>query len=157
MGWTFCGGLGVGKSWAGAHILMEVVKQGYDGWFADFREIRSNYEHPFSEEKKWNLSRIRECECLFLDEIVPPFSENSHGAHADKLEDIIRFRTNNNLPTICTTNMTEEEFQSNYPRVYSLLSAKQYIIELKNKDARIDTVWKFNHEILINGEARPIV
>jgi hypothetical protein len=96
-------------------------------------------------------------EILVLDEVIKPFSSASIDVHESKLEDIIRHRTNHNFPTICTTNMTPEEFKKYYPRVYSLLSAKQHIFEFQTSDARRNSAWKENLELQLNGEACPIL
>lgn len=155
-GLSFHGSRGTGKTWAAAHILKNLVRQGFDGWFVDFREIRGWNGSMDQEDIMWNMNRIRECEVLVLDEIVEPFSEGSRGVYEDILENIVRHRTNHNLPILYTTNMSEDDMGKAYPRVNSLLSAKQYVYNIDGQDKRIEA-WKDNEELILNGERRPVV
>lgn len=149
--------LGVGKTWAATHILRELVKQGYDGHFASFMAVKSYFEMDDKDERKFLVSRVRDAEILVLDEVKAPFSEAQRAFFEDKLEEILRARTNMNFPTIVTSNMTDKDFEREYPRVYSLLAAKNLPLELKGVDARVrGDVWENNTQLAFKGEARPI-
>lgn len=149
--------LGVGKTWAATHILREVVKAGYDGHFVSFMAVKGYYDLDNHDEREFLIDRVRTAEMLVLDEVKAPFSEAQRDFFEDKLEEILRVRTNMNFPTIVTSNMTDEDFERDYPRCFSLLAAKNQPLELGGVDARkSDAVWLNNAALAYKGESRPI-
>lgn len=158
VGFTIVGKkLGVGKTWAATHILREAVKAGYDGHFASFMSVKSYFELDDKDEREFLIDRVRTAEVLVLDEVKAPFSEAQRNFFEDKLEEILRSRTNMNFPTIVTSNMTETDFERDYPRCASLLAAKNITLELDGIDARKKgTVWENNAALAMKGESRPI-
>lgn len=158
MGYTIYGKqLGTGKTWTACHILRELVKQGYDGHFANFMLVKSYYELPDPVEKAILMRRIREAEILVLDEVKAPFSEAQRYFFEDKLEELLRERCARNFPTIVTSNLTSDSFEREYPRCYSLLSGKNGELELNGVDARAEGIVFQNNAVLaLNGESRPI-
>ncbi len=149
--------LGVGKTWGATHVLKERVKQGTDGWFANFFEVKGYYDIVDDAERSYKIRRVQEAELLVLDEVVKPYTEAQKRFYSDKLEELIRPRQNANFPTIITTNMTLDELDDTFPRVFSLIFANGIDIELQGVDARTNgTVWKKTSELKMNGETRPI-
>lgn len=149
--------LGVGKTWAATHILRELVKQGYDGHFASFMKVKGYFELDNKDEREFFIRRVREAEILVLDEVKAPVSEAQRNFFEDKLEEVLRDRTNMNFPTVVTSNMLDRDFEKEFPRVYSLLAAKNQVIELDGIDARKDgEVWENNFKLGLKGESRPI-
>jgi DNA replication protein DnaC len=150
-------GLGTGKTWAATATQKRLTKMGIDTWFAPFYEVKSYYEIEDKQERAYKIARIRDCEILLLDEIRRPSSPAMKQFMADALEDLIRPRTNANLPTIITTNMEPDEIEDTYPRVFSLMSAKNMYIELTGTDQRLGAaIQQRNMLSAINGEALPI-
>lgn len=158
LGFTIYGkGLGVGKTWAATHILRELVKQGYSGHFVQFLSAAGYYLKEDADERQFLTKRVLESEVLVLDEVKPAISAAQRDFLEEKLEEIVRTRTNANFPTIVTSNLTDTEFEREYPRVYSLLAAKNAPIELKGADARRDAdIWNRVATLALKGEARPI-
>lgn len=153
MGIEFAGtGLGLGKTFAATTLGKELVKRREDVLFLPFNQML----HAMRYEEDYILSRLDTVNVLILDEIQPPPNAQLAAIMADRFESVIRNRTNYNGVTIMTTNMEETQVQSEYPRVYSLLRAKQIRVELSGKDARQDLVAKQNLELILNGETRPI-
>ena len=147
----------VGKTWAATHILREVVKMGYKGWFVDFVEVKDYYELADPQERIWKTRMVRETPVLVLDDIRRPGSTAQEAFFEDKLESIIRERTNNNLVTIVTSNMEEEEIERRFPRVFSLLQAKTHErLILRGTDAREGITWETNEALAMMGERRPV-
>lgn len=127
---------GVGKTYAATGILKGVINSGYTGFFMQFNDAKSLFEWP-EERKLIYTKRLRESEIIVLDEILEPTqSEAQRRFFEERLEDIIRFRASNNLPTILTTNLEEDSMKYHYPRVSSLLSAKQKRWTLRGEDHR---------------------
>lgn len=150
-------GLGTGKTWAATAVLKELVKRGVDGWFAPFYQVASYYQLDDPEERKFKLDRVQNAALLVLDEIRKPISVRQKEFLAEQLENLIRPRSADNLPTIITTNLTPEEIEDLYPRAFSLLMQKNVTLELTGTDARLsDKVWKRTTESVANGWALPI-
>ena len=107
------------------------------------------------QDSDYIANRIRESGFVIVDEVIPPVSAAQLSFFATQLEALIRHRTNNNLPTIITTNMDAETLNLAYPRTYSLLSAKSVRQEVTGTDRRQQIGFK-EMEIIANGETRPI-
>lgn len=144
--------LGTGKTFAATHIGKELIKQGQSVYFIPFIEMVAAFDRQDSD---YIANRVRESGFVILDEVIPPISEAQKSFFATQLEALIRHRTNNNLPTIMTTNMDVETLNAAYPRTYSLLSAKQMRQEVAGTDRR-ESIGIKEMEIIANGETRPI-
>lgn len=156
MGFEFASpNLGVGKTFAATHIGKELIKQGESVYFIPFLEVVSvlTRQHPNWEKIE---RRFYDSTVLILDEVVPPTTAPQAALFSGKLEELIRNRTNYNRISIVTTNMTEDEMEFEYPRTYSLLSAKQIRVVLEGADARQKHIANENLEMAMNGEVRPI-
>lgn len=154
MGLEFYGAnMGTGKTFAATTVAKELIKLGENVYFKDFKEVISAYDQPDRDDIE---ERLRGTTVLVLDEVVPPMTEKQNKFFAFKFEELIRHRTNFNLPTIMTTNLNPEELHRAYPRTYSLLEAKQIRVELTGEDARRKTIALENIELAMNEEVRPI-
>jgi DNA replication protein DnaC len=147
--------LGVGKTFAATHVGKELVKRGERVYFLPFLEMVGVYEYPM-EERRAIEQRLTDCSVLVLDEVVAPSSEAMSNLFSRHFEVLIRDRTNWNRVTVMTTNLTPEKLHDAYPRVYSLLEAKQYRVIMDGEDARQSTVKQKNLDMANLGEVRPI-
>jgi DNA replication protein DnaC len=145
--------LGTGKTFCATFVGKELVKKGEAVYFAQFREVLNAYE---KENGNGLEAKMMNTTVLILDELIPPWTQKQGHFFAEKFETLIRHRTNFNLPTIMTTNLTEEELAETYPRPYSLLSAKQTRIVIDGDDYRLANLGMENVELAMNGEVRPI-
>jgi DNA replication protein DnaC len=153
VGLEFAGhGLGTGKTFAATHIAKELIKRNVRTYFISFLELVT----AFAGDEA-SVEQIKNAPLLVLDEVVPGLMSQAQATFlAEKLEVVIRYRTNWNLVTIMTTNLEEEQLAEKYPRVYSLLEAKQIRVVLKGEDQRMTKVGMENIEIAANGEVRPL-
>lgn len=150
--------LGVGKTWGATHVLKELVKQGTNGWFVPFWEILGYKDIEDWKEKNFKIGKVRDSELVVIDDIKPPYSLRQQEYYSDKLEETVRPRTDRNLPTIITTNMTEDKLEEYFPRVFSLLYAKNQFIELAGFDARRSgKIYDIIVPAALAGETVPIV
>jgi hypothetical protein len=99
-----------------------------------------------------------EAEVVVIDDLLRPWVA---GAQRDlfeqELETVVRRRTNMNFPTLITTNMSQADFNKIYPRVSSLLSAKNLEFTFQGKDFRKSgLIWENEEKLAAKGEARPI-
>lgn len=153
MGLTFEGSQGSGKTFAATHVAKELIKQGVKAYFIPFVEVISAYKRQNADEFE---AKLKTAPLLVLDELIPPEPGPQAALFARRYEELIRHRTNFNLPTIVTTNLSEEELDHHYTRTYSLLAAKQIPVKVQNDDARRGKIAKENLELLVNDERRPI-
>jgi hypothetical protein len=144
--------MGIGKTFCACHIGKELLKQGQKVYFTPFVEMVAAFEKENGHELE---RRIRMSPYVILDDIMPPISERQAAFYHTRFEAIIRHRTNYNLPTVITTNLSAEDLEDHYPRTYSLLAAKQVRIDMDGNDYRHNSGLE-NMELALNDEVRPI-
>ena len=109
-------------------------------------------------EAGWRINKLRESGLVVIDDLKKPYTTRMGEYHADKFEEFLRPRTDKNLPTIVTTNMMESELESEFPRIFSLLMAKNAVYVLGGHDARASgEVLAENLNLAFAGEIRPII
>jgi DNA replication protein DnaC len=145
------GSTGVGKTFMGALILKNalwysvVSKKKYEdftGYFITFKEyldmIFRKSKEPEVAEK---LSFIRNADVIVLDEVGAEVSNAQKGVpdfYRSEMDDLLRFRSNNLLPTIMTTNLTAQTFKESYKqyntnnlnRVWSIIQGRYFVVEV---------------------------
>lgn len=148
-------GLGVGKTFAATHIAKAMIKHGQKVKVIHFRDIVSTALDG-SVEQQDTLFRVS---FLIIDEVwfTPNHSEARKALFGEHFERLIRYRTDHNLPTILTSNFSPDQLSEHWPRIYSLLEAKQLVIEFHGQDYRAGTAHIENIEMFLDGECRPIV
>lgn len=154
IGMTFSGGLGTGKTFAATHIGRCLVKRNERVYFTPFLNVISSYQKQNADQLE---RRMKQTGVLILDELLPPDPGPQQLLFSRRFEELIRHRTNFNLPTIITTNLKKDELLDHYPRTYSLLAAKQIEVELPDlPDARRKFINTEMLELVANGEVKPI-
>jgi len=156
MGIEFGGeALGVGKTFAATYVAKELIKKGVNVMFIPFLEFIKTVKLEDDEQKR-KYDRMRKVTVLVVDELRPPISDAQAWFFGEGFEELVRHRTNFNLPIITTTNMTEDELRGHYPRIYSLMAPKQIRLNLSGQDARMSWIADQNIELVLNDEVRPI-
>lgn len=107
------GGLGLGKTGLAAAVVNELSEQGEPVLYMRlqdmFTEIQSRYAATESPSADDVVKRIKAAPVLVLDEFNIPNVSNDK---ARLVEEIIRYRHGNRIPTIITCNVTPQEFES---------------------------------------------
>lgn len=147
---------GTGKTWLTAHVLKEAVKRGYSGWWTSFSDMARLYGLDDRAERDRILEKMRTVQHLVVDDVLKPVSEPQRALFESQWEEVVRFRTVMGFPTHISTNLPEEEIESLFPRVYSLLSAKQFGVQLAGNDARIVEARRRNIAMAMSDETEPI-
>jgi len=157
LGLTFSGWLGSGKTFAMTSILKSLLQQGYEVYFITFSELINVWGSSWSDEKSKRLlnDRLLSAEVLGLDELRTD-ARNNGGFLAGGLDDVIRHRTANRLPTLITTNMLPQQEEDEFEKVFSLLSESNERVIFTGKDLRPDTIAETTHTLAKRGERRPI-
>jgi len=145
------GGNGVGKTMLSCIVLKNALwysvvskkeHSDYSGYFITFREY-IDYIFKKDEESVELLEYIRNVDFLVLDEVgsEPVKKDGPTDFFRSVLDDLLRYRSNNKLVTIMTSNMSEKEFKNHYKqsefksfnRIWSIIEGKYYIISLIKK------------------------
>lgn len=151
-GVVFWGSLGTGKTTAQLLILKELVKRGEKCWFNAFSTAVNDY---INEKEKF-ISAVRSSVCYALDEVIDPVSEKQNDLYQEVIEQIIRYRVENSLPTLVGTNLSPDMWEKYYPRVSSLLAFNSEFFEVAGDDNRRKGAKDAVAELIANKEVRPI-
>jgi DNA replication protein DnaC len=156
MGLCFHGPLGTGKTLMASHVLKATLRAGYTGYFIQFKDLFHAWASSWKDEESKELveTYMKRAQVLVLDELQTD-PRNSTGYLTDGLEAVMRHRYNNNLPTILTTNMTEDQVSAEFSRPYSVISGVTKWLLLQGLDYR--PVSLANAEYLVeNQETLPV-
>ena len=140
---------GLGKTTLGTFILGAAIKKGFEVHYIEFQEALDLYTAKWNKsgiekeniENKFN-KKILYRDFLLLDNLG---RETRTKINLKALEKIIRFRTNNGLPTIFTSNLSIKKFCNRYGNNYknnngdvlfSLLSSSVKTVKLEGFDYR---------------------
>lgn len=157
IGITFSGPVGTGKTFAMSSVLKELVKQGRKIHFVTFEELIDVWGSSWHDEKakKRLQDTLKRAEVLGIDEVRTDPRNNS-GFLANGFDSVIRHRTSNLLPTLITTNMSQEKELSEFFKVYSLLSARNKRVTTIGHDRRMKEIRNRTFELAQRGERRAI-
>lgn len=156
LGLVFQGPQGTGKTLLATHVLKEVVKRGYTGFFMQFTDVINVWGSSWKDaDSKLMLERnLKQRQLVVLDDIVTD-GRNREGFLANGLEEVFRHRQNNQLPTLMTTNLKEREFAQEFPRSLSLVLGSAQWLEIHGRDYR-PTNLKTITELVKTREKLPI-
>lgn len=159
LGWTLSGLQGTGKTMILTLVLKDLIKLGHDCFFVEAGDLKDIYGQRSDPKKRETLDkRLRKAEILGIDDLCSGKTFAQIQFIEEALESVIRFRYNNSLPTLITTNMTPEKQIEVYPRVLSVLSGMNEWYETRSKiDARSSLFSKKLIELQLNKETLPIV
>jgi DNA replication protein DnaC len=147
-------GVGTGKTFGATHIAKYLIKRGQRVRLIHFDDIVTTAIDGTVEQ----MDELQRMPFLILDEVWynPRQSEAQKALFGEHFERLIRYRTNRNVPTILTTNFSPEQLGTHWPRINSLLSAKQFVVEFHGMDYRLGQSVIDNKELFMNNEVRPI-
>lgn len=140
----FVGHPGTGKTFAACSILKQAVlpNVSHPDYFSAYyitmvdatTKLMSSYSHNFRE-------MVKHYDFMVIDELDPRFfpSEGSRDLHGNHLENILRTRVQNKLPTILCTNSEDvgQIFTGEFGRTFqSLISQFVRVFRAGGKDVR---------------------
>ena len=122
LGLLLTGPYGVGKTGVACEVLKHAIRCGYaTSRFTTFSELLKMYTDGWRDEEQRELYRkFQECDFLCLDEFG-----NEHRGRTDfvscVMNELVRHRTNERLPTVFTSNIREREIEELYGATVSTI------------------------------------
>ena len=134
------GDVGSGKSFLAGAIVSEIEKKGYNPIFISAQNLNNvflKYHTAPIDEKSLYSSLLCDCDLLVIDDLgcEPPFKNVT----SEYLLMILSERASKSLPTIITTNLSQNQLLDRYgDRILSRLNDKRrgIFIEVKGEDLR---------------------
>ena len=133
------GSNGVGKTTLACMIIKECYTFRYTCKRITFMEYISLYTRAWGDSElkqdvEEEVKKIKDKEFLCLEEIG---KENDTKIAINVLEDLLRYREDNGLPTIICTNLTPKAVQERYGNsIYSLLKGNCVPVKVVGEDMR---------------------
>jgi DNA replication protein DnaC len=155
--YIFSPGLGTGKTFLATHILKEFVKLGHIGYYVAFFDILDLHRRE-PEDRAFIENKLLSSSIIVIDDVVAATASQKQADHyRNTLERVVRHRAHNDLPTIITSNLTSEQLDDEYDRIFSLMSDSLLPLELdSSSDFRIMAGLANRAKALLNGETPPI-
>lgn len=157
IGLVLYGSFGIGKTMATNLMLKDLLKLGYPCYSTTFTNMIDMFTAGWTsqEEKIFFERKIRKTKILLLDDVGKEYkSKNNLGSST--FDSVLRSRTQDGLPTLITTNMTDRELTNEYgDAVMSLLKETSVLYEVQGTDFRSKAGQRKLHEVMA-GNTRPI-
>ena len=140
----FFGNNGVGKTTLACMILKECYTYRYTCKRITFMDYVSLYTRAWGDseakqEVEDAINKIKSREFLCIEEIG---KENDTKVAVNVLEDLLRYREDNSLPTIICTNLSPKAIKERYGNsIYSLLKGNCVPIKVTGEDKRGCEKW----------------
>lgn len=149
---------GTGKTMFAELLLKRLVASGVDGYSTTFASLLASFSGGWDDkaERLWFTRRVRNAAVLLIDDL----GREHKGARtiADStLEEVIRHRAQQSMPTILTTNLTPEEIRTGYGgHTMSVLYERSELVEFSGADRREEVRLRLLRETRA-GLRRPVV
>lgn len=148
---------GTGKTLLAVLATKTLMGFGVDCYFVQFSEMIDTFTAGWRDEaeRAWFNKRIRNATMLVIDDLGREHKGRSEVVES-MLDQVIRHRVANALPTLLTTNYSPQEIQGGYgPNVMSLLYERSAWVEVAGRDYRTRSNERARTEIA-SGYSRPI-
>lgn len=149
---------GTGKTLLATLLAKAVLAAGYDGYFIQFNEMLDAFSAGWrnEEERAWFIRRVRNAQLLVVDDMGREHKGRAEVAES-MFDTVIRARVAGAMPTIITTNYTQQDMLTGYgPNVLSLLSEVNEAIEVSGVDYRPQMASQ-DAQDRADGVVRPLV
>jgi len=137
LGIMFMGSSGTGKTFLAVEILKAALNLGYSIYFISLSEILKCIKDGFEDKTKKEIfeNKIKDVDFLVIDDVKDYDSSTPFALM--EFEALMRYRCQNNLPTIITTNLSLEETKHVYSEsLLSIFTSKMKIVEVVGVDYR---------------------
>ncbi len=157
MGRRYLGEFGAGKTMLVTLVAKELVKLGYNVYFATFTEMVDMFTKGWgnNEERARFEKRIVDSQVFVLDDIGKEFRSKNNLSEST-FDHVLRQRAVDLRPTLLTSNMTVGEMSTGYGgAIFSLLTERSVVHSVVGMDFREIARDRALTEIKA-GERRPI-
>lgn len=134
------GKTGTGKTHISTAIARELIHQGYDVIYDSAQNIISDFEadrfrNNYGKEES-KSEKYLNCTLLIIDDLGTEFQ---NAFTVSTLYNLLNARQNNDLPTIISTNLSDEELKTVYAdRIYSrIMGQGTIVLPFDGKDIRV--------------------
>lgn len=158
VGILYHGDFGLGKTMIASLAAKEFVRLGYDTFFTTFSGMIEMFTKGWGDpaEKQAFERKLIGSRVLFLDDIGREMKTKNNLAEST-LDQVLRRRVIDSLPTFITTNCSVQELGSGYGgAIFSLIMEKSITHEMSGSDFRPTARGRAIQEIA-KGIRRPIV
>ena len=136
----FVGTYGTGKTYSIAYLLKMAMINNFTAYYTSLTDV-VNYSLDFSWRDIY-FNKVMKSDFLAIDEVDSRHissSEEAQKLFGSSFEKIIRYRTQNALPTLIATNNSslDEVFTGQYKRVVESLSSSMTVVAALGKDIRL--------------------
>ena len=142
------GGGGTGKTAVGCIVLIEAIKKGYPVYYTDIDEyLRRMFNDAFKHDKEDGEQNelMRDSDFLLIDNLGDD-AQDSKGLKKAWMDELLRYRTDNRLPSIIVTRYDENELTKNHARWKSIFkehflppiafTGEDYRLSIRNDNAK---------------------
>lgn len=140
LGIVFHGTNGVGKTFLGVTILKKALELGKSVCFITMAELCQKMKSKIDSEgdREFYEDRVKNVDYLYIDNLGSEYRPQNFGTYTLAEFDILaRHRRRNLLPTLLSTNLSREEFISQYgSSISSLFSASAQFLHVQGSDFR---------------------
>lgn len=159
IGMTISGKQGNGKSMLAFLLLKRLIAEGMDCYATTFSDMIDNFAGGWQDrdQSRWFNSTVRNAGVLYVDDLGRERNRGIKSVGENMLETVVRSRVACSLPTILTTNLTQDDIEKGYGgHTMSLLSGCSISIEVVGPDRRRVMLQRDQAEVDA-GLTRPIV
>lgn len=158
-GFLLHGDRGTGKTLLASLMMKRMLNFGVDGYFTTFTDLLDNFAAGWQDDKQkqWFDIRVRNAPLLVVDDIGMEHP-NRVAMAANSVDNIFRTRVNNALPTIITTNLSNDELARRYSTALETIAGNAQEYEFTGDTWRNSAGWntRLNKE-KHNHLTRPIM
>jgi DNA replication protein DnaC len=136
----FVGTYGTGKTYSICSIMKKALISGFSAYYTSLTDIVT-YSMDYQYKNEFAI-KTTQCDFLAIDEVDSRHMSDSDEAQrlfGSAFEKIIRYRTQNALPTLIATNNSslEEVFSGQHKRVVESLGSSLKVVAALGKDFRM--------------------
>lgn len=148
-GLLLSGSKGTGKSLIAASVGKNLLLRGYGLMYLTFASLIGSLTAGWNDEedREWFVRRVRNAKVLVIDDIGREHRQRitdkggvrevPTALSESAIDEVLRHRVASSLPTIITTNLTEEQLRSGYGgNVMSLMAERSKVVEFNGEDFR---------------------
>lgn len=158
-GLIYWGDRGNGKTLLANLLIKALLAEGHDCYVTSFTEMLDTFAGGWrdKDERTWFNRRVRNAGVLLIDDIGRERNKGHGTLGETTLEEVIRHRVAQAMPTLLTTNLDPDKIAGGYGgHTMSLLAERATMCHFEGVDRRAEMKTRFDNEVKA-GLSRPVV